>query len=223
MIVFSCARDSNYADIKKYGLRQSGMGHRLLRSLDAARKDCPGRVLAVELTTEDLKACKVKDDLVIAPAVRLQAFRNLNPYAAVEPIRAAGGVIVRWGEESLEVILIHRRGHWDLPKGKRDGGESVEECALREVVEELGIRDSEIEVVASLPNTVHGYREGERFMLKTTSWFLMHTTARRFQPQSEEEIDRVEWFAWDDARDRVGYDTLRDLLKSARPVAKKHM
>jgi 8-oxo-dGTP pyrophosphatase MutT (NUDIX family) len=58
-------------------------------------------------------------------------------------VRAAGGVVVRTCPDgSLEVLLVHRPryGDWTLPKGKVEAGESEEECALREVEEETGLR-----------------------------------------------------------------------------------
>jgi 8-oxo-dGTP pyrophosphatase MutT (NUDIX family) len=56
-------------------------------------------------------------------------------------VRAAGGVIVRAGGDGPEVLLVHRPRYddWSFPKGKRDGDESDEETARREVLEETGL------------------------------------------------------------------------------------
>ena len=53
-------------------------------------------------------------------------------------IRAAGGVLVRDGA----VLLVHRPRYddWSFPKGKLDKGETDEQCAVREVEEETGLR-----------------------------------------------------------------------------------
>src|SRR4051812_48020306 len=53
-------------------------------------------------------------------------------------IRAAGGLVVNDGGEML---FIFRRGKWDLPKGKLEEGEDLEECAVREVEEETGLKN----------------------------------------------------------------------------------
>jgi 8-oxo-dGTP diphosphatase len=57
-------------------------------------------------------------------------------------VRASGGVPTRQGEHGLEVLVVHRPRYddWTFPKGKREPGETDEECALREVEEETGLR-----------------------------------------------------------------------------------
>ena len=59
-----------------------------------------------------------------------------------EHVRAAGGVVVRDGDEGPEVLIVHRPRYddWTFPKGKLEPGESEEEGALREVEEETGLR-----------------------------------------------------------------------------------
>jgi 8-oxo-dGTP pyrophosphatase MutT (NUDIX family) len=58
-----------------------------------------------------------------------------------EIVRAAGGVIVRETPTGREVLLVHRPRYedWSFPKGKAEGEESDEDCALREVEEETGL------------------------------------------------------------------------------------
>ncbi len=219
MLLFVCAREANLADIRKYGFRYSGMGHKLHRSLDRARNDCSGKLLAIELDREELAACNVKEETVIAPSVSLPNFRNLNPYRPVEPVTAAGGVIARRAGDGVDVLMIYRRGVWDLPKGKCTPGETAEECAVREVCEELGIRSAD--VLRPLDKTLHGYANGESYAVKSTHWYLMTTSARKFAVQHEEEIEKAAWFAWKDAVKAVGYPTLRELLKKSEAPARK--
>ena len=67
-------------------------------------------------------------------------------------VQAAGGMVKN---EKNETLLIFRRGKWDLPKGKLDKGESLEECAVREVEEETGLKN--VKLVSPLIITYHTY------------------------------------------------------------------
>lgn len=142
------------------------------------------------------------------------AVQNLDPYRPPEPVTAAGGLIVRESDEP-ELLLIFRRGAWDLPKGKLDPGESVEECAAREVREEIGIDD--LTVLAPAGTTLHGYPEGERYVVKTTHWYFMRTPERDFTPEEREGIEEVRWVPWAEAQEKLGYDTLRNLVARLSP------
>lgn len=128
-------------------------------------------------------------------------------------VTAAGGVIYREGEKGPDVLLIYRNGVWDLPKGKLEKGESVEECARREVAEEVGIPLPQIE--KELVQTVHTYtRNGNKYE-KTTHWFKMKTGVRQdFTPQTKEGIERVEWLPLERAKQKVGYINLKKVLSA---------
>lgn len=145
-----------------------------------------------------------------------EAILNARPYMAPRKVSAGGGYVVRTGERGPDVLLIHRRGAWDLPKGKRDGGEGWADCARREVREELGIRD--IRIVAPLGATVHGYEERGRYCVKPTRWYAMTTPHTRFTPQEAEGIDAVEWVSYDEALERLSFETLRTHAALVRPV-----
>ena len=74
------------------------------------------------------------------------------------PIEVAAGVVFRQGQ----VLITQRRpgGHlgglWEFPGGKRESGETFEECLQRELREELGI---EVEVGKWLGSVTHAYPE----------------------------------------------------------------
>ncbi len=143
----------------------------------------------------------------VADEAPAEAYCNLRPYAPLKSVKAAGGYVVRAGAEEPEVLLIHRRGAWDLPKGKRDPGESTHACAEREVKEELGI--DAVRVIRGLGDTQHVYLEKGYCMVKTTRWFLMRTDADTFTPQADEGIDAVAWVPWTEAGSKLDFDTLQ--------------
>jgi len=133
--------------------------------------------------------------------------RNGAPYEAPEPVAAGGGYVVRHTGQGVEVLLIFRRGVWDLPKGKLDKRESREEGALREVEEEVGAK--ELRIVRALGTTIHDYYQGSRYIVKTTHWFEMATPTLEFVPQTEEGIQEVRWWPWERAKEIIGFETLR--------------
>jgi 8-oxo-dGTP pyrophosphatase MutT (NUDIX family) len=104
-------------------------------------------------------------------------------------ITAAGGLVLNENKDSL---WIFRRGNWDLPKGKLDEGETIGACALREVEEETGIKDTVIE--RFLTNTYHFYTENNVSICKETYWYLMHSPGvQNLVPQIEEQITAIKW------------------------------
>ena len=103
-------------------------------------------------------------------------------------LRAAGGLVVN----NQRLLFIFRNGKWDLPKGKMEMGESVDETALREVQEECGIVD--LCLNQFLTKTFHVYCMNNRWVLKETDWFLMQSSQdNNLTPQLEEGIDLVKW------------------------------
>ena len=104
-------------------------------------------------------------------------------------VKAAGGFVYT-GEK--EVLLIFRRGKWDLPKGKLDEGEDLESCARREVEEETGLANTTI--IKPLQITYHTYFERGEHILKESHWYLMQAYGNTaLMPQTEEDIEECRW------------------------------
>ncbi|RIJ42104.1 NUDIX hydrolase [Pontibacter oryzae] len=102
-------------------------------------------------------------------------------------IRAAGGLVLKDGK----ILMIYRLGVWDLPKGKLEKKEKVQQGALREVEEECNIK---VEVIEKLPKTWHSYAFKGKKILKKTSWYIMQCTDDSLmKPQAEEFIEEVRW------------------------------
>lgn len=110
-------------------------------------------------------------------------------------VRAAGGVVSRTGEDgALEVVVVHRLAYddWTFPKGKAHEGETDEETALREVLEETNL---DCRLVRELGTT--GYLDG-RGREKTVRYWEMAPI--RGELEASNEIDAARWVPVDQAR-----------------------
>ncbi len=127
-------------------------------------------------------------------------------------VKAAGGLVFN---KDGAILMIFRNGKWDLPKGKLEIGESVEECAIREVKEECGVSGLEIE--SELLKTYHTYNINDSDILKNTYWFLMTTKSeQKLTPQTEEGITDVKWCSEKEVEDNLNnsYPSIIDIFNS---------
>ncbi len=109
--------------------------------------------------------------------------------------------------------MIFRNGKWDLPKGKLEDNESIEDCAIREVTEECGVRG--LLIIAKVKDTYHVYNDKGKKILKQTSWFIMETNFDGvLVPQEEEGINKVTWIEEDKIKQKIksSYRSIQDLL-----------
>jgi 8-oxo-dGTP diphosphatase len=119
-------------------------------------------------------------------------------------VRAAGGIVVRGGR----VLLVHRPKYddWTFPKGKCEPGESDEDCAVREVWEETGLRG---ERGVELPSTHYTDSRGRP---KRVRWWCMEPVAGVFTPT--EEVDEIRWLTREEAAELLSYDRDQALLEA---------
>ena len=112
-----------------------------------------------------------------------------NYFQSFKKIDAAGGLVEN---DKNEYLFIFRLEKWDLPKGKVEKGEALDEAALREVEEECGVDD--LELKEHLITTYHTYQMFGEKVLKSTYWYKMYSGFNsEFTPQLEEDITEVEW------------------------------
>lgn len=169
------------------------------------------------------------DDTILANAVNTidtgSGIRRLyvlcdNPELTYERLRklftevdAAGGLICN---DLGEFLLIFRNGLWDLPKGKREKGESTAENAVREVMEECGIPAPELgELICVTDHTYH--RDGQ-FVLKHTYWYSMSVSSSApTRPQTEEGITQTAWVPAGEIRQYAGqtYPSINEVFEKA--------
>ena len=130
-----------------------------------------------------------------------------------EKIIAAGGLVIN---EKNELLMIFRRGKWDLPKGKLDKGESLEECAVREVEEETGLTN--IQLGKKIGVTYHEYFDKylKTDVIKQSHWFEMKVSGdQELVPQTEEDILEIIWADENEVKKYLGnsYPNIVEIIK----------
>jgi len=131
-----------------------------------------------------------------------------------ELILAAGGLIIRQsGPNRIEIAIVHRpiREDWSYPKGKVEPKETLTECALREVLEETGLR---CRIVSFVGTTEYRDRKDRR---KIAAYWVMTPEGGRFR--SSEEVDEMRWVELGEAAQILTYERDRELLVTLQEPA----
>jgi 8-oxo-dGTP pyrophosphatase MutT (NUDIX family) len=131
----------------------------------------------------------------------------------------SAGIVVFAGDSVL--IILNRFGEWVLPKGKVEPDETLAEAALREVLEETGVR---AEIMCSLGTTNYTFVRDVTGELvdKTVHWYLGRPMqsddefAPQTEPQMEEGISSAKFVPWQSAVSVLTHESSRDLVMLAR-------
>lgn len=131
----------------------------------------------------------------------------------MKKIIAGGGLV---SNENGELLMIFRRGKWDLPKGKLDEGESIEACAVREVQEETGLKDVKLQKFIGI--TEHAYFDThlKEDVIKESHWYAMVAApGQQLTAQTEEDITEIEWVRKEiiDIYLNNSYPTITDIIE----------
>lgn len=118
----------------------------------------------------------------------------------------------RDGMPFVALIATRGRTRWGLPKGAVSAGETSEQAALREVLEETGL---EAKIIQPLDKIEYFFRAGGTLIHKSVDFYLMIYTAGQLTPQLS-EVDDVEWVALPDAIQRASFDSEKKLLEMAQ-------
>ncbi len=125
---------------------------------------------------------------------------------STEVVQAAGGLLVRREAGQLRIGLVHRPIHqdWSYPKGKLEEGETFEEAALREVLEETGFT---CRLLRFIGHTEYVDRKGRP---KVVAYWVMLAESGSFVPN--EEVDELRWVDVVTAGLLLTYERDRSLL-----------
>lgn len=129
---------------------------------------------------------------------------------------SAGGVVIDGGKV---LVLKKYRGDWVLPKGRLEEGETKQEAALREVLEESGVR---CEIVGYLGFVKYNYshHSGEKVQ-KTVHYYSMIEIKGQLKPQREEGFCEAIFLPWKRAASILRHDSERSMVRNAFRIERK--
>ena len=125
---------------------------------------------------------------------------------------ACGAIVWRRNEQSaVEVLVVHRPRYddWSFAKGKLDRGETIEACALREVVEETGLR---VVLGDRLPDVDYVDRRGRNKVVHYWAATLEQSTESSLPFTPNDEVDELRWLNTSIARATLTYARDAELL-----------
>ncbi len=134
-----------------------------------------------------------------------------------EPV-SSGGVVYRWTDDRLEVVLCGRDEpvRWSLAKGTPDPGETLEETALREVQEETGL----VPVIEDRIRSIDYWfsdKDNEVRFHKTVHFYLMKSVGGDVSLH-DPEFDVVQWFPYEVAVEKLAYPNEAQVLREAHCI-----
>ncbi len=129
---------------------------------------------------------------------------------------SAGGVVYKKEGNKTLWLLIQPKdtSRWQFPKGWIEEGETTQGTALREIKEETGIIG---EIIEKIDSSSWWFVEDGEKVFKTTTYFLVK--AKRDTGQfDEKEIERAIWFSFDEAKEKLTFDSTKKILEQAKKI-----
>jgi 8-oxo-dGTP pyrophosphatase MutT (NUDIX family) len=130
---------------------------------------------------------------------------------------SAGGVIYRDTPRGIAVCLIATKGgkRWQLPKGKREDGESLEQTAAREVAEETGLTGTVGERLEKIDLWFTWNEAGKRVRHHKLVYFYLLRYEHGSTADHDHEVHDARWFDAEDALTRLTFPNERRVLARA--------
>lgn len=124
-------------------------------------------------------------------------------------VRVGVGCVVNKGDETLLIRRqgVHGSGTWSTPGGHIEFGETFEECAIRETLEETGVEIDNVRFRAVTNDVMED--DGRHYV---TVWMQGDYLAGKPRVAAEHEMSEVSWFRWD-ALPRPLFKCLENLIR----------
>lgn len=126
-----------------------------------------------------------------------------------------------------EILLIHQisyRGKndrfWTLPKGHPEEGEEIEESVRRELKEETGVTDVELEMDTAFTSQYSFMHEGVKIE-KTVEYFIGYAQSRETQITQPQEVAELKWCSFEEAYKILSHTKTRIVLEEVLEYLRK--
>ena len=107
-------------------------------------------------------------------------------------IKAAGGIVI----QGKKILFIKKNGRWEFPKGRLKKGSKRKNTALREICEETGIPQENLNIIKPLIPTHGNIKVGKDIVIKKTHWYLIEFLGNakiKLVPEKKEGITKCKW------------------------------
>jgi bis(5'-nucleosidyl)-tetraphosphatase len=112
----------------------------------------------------------------------------------------------------LFLVLHYPAGHWDFPKGAVEKGETEEQAAKREILEETGIRVSTF-ISGFRKEIEYYYRRQNNLAHKRVIFFLANTMESKVRISFEHS--GYDWLTFDQLLRRLTFENAKNVLREA--------
>lgn len=124
-----------------------------------------------------------------------------------------GVVVVVKTENETKFLIVHQtNGHWSFPKGHREGEETAEESARRELWEETGIKDAKLDLSKEFYEEYTFTKDGVEYHKKNTFFVGFLDREIEFLPQ-EAEVSECKYATFEEAMEIFEYEDTKSLLR----------
>jgi 8-oxo-dGTP pyrophosphatase MutT (NUDIX family) len=133
--------------------------------------------------------------------------------------KSCGAIVYRKYHGNLQILLIKHvnSGHWSFPKGHVENGETEDETARREIMEETNV---DVIIDTTFRETVS--YSPKKDTCKVVVYFLARAKSFSYIPKLD-EISEVKWVDIDLARNILTYDNDKSIVTKAKSAIKGRM
>jgi len=124
--------------------------------------------------------------------------------------KSCGAIVIYKGKESKFLLLKHRLGHWDFPKGLVEKGETEKETARREVEEETGLK---IKIGKKINKVQYTYTFKKKLITKEVVFFLAES--KNMKVTISPEHTAFTWAPYLKAMSLLPFKNQKETLKKA--------